>query len=47
VWTAVIFHASHNLFLQEVFDPLTVDKGKTQYWTTEFGLGITLCSTAR
>ena len=42
VWTAMIFHASHNLFLQEVFDPLTVDKGKTQYWTTEFGLGITL-----
>jgi len=42
VWTGVILHASHNLFLQEVFDPLTVDKGKTQYWTTEFGLGITL-----
>ncbi len=42
VWTGVILHASHNLFLQEVFDPLTVDKGKTQYWTTEFGLGMFL-----
>ncbi|MFY9821855.1 MAG: CPBP family intramembrane glutamic endopeptidase [Thermoanaerobaculia bacterium] len=42
VWTAVIFHASHNLFLQEVFDPLIVNRGKTEYWTTEFGLGMTL-----
>jgi membrane protease YdiL (CAAX protease family) len=42
VWTSVILHASHNLFLQEVFDPLTVNRGKTEYWTTEFGLGITL-----
>jgi CAAX protease family protein len=42
VWTGVILHASHNLFLQEVFDPLTVDRGKTEYWTTEFGLGMTL-----
>jgi CAAX protease family protein len=42
VWTGVILHASHNLFLQEIFDPLTVDKGKTQYWTTEFGLGMFL-----
>ena len=42
VWTGVILHASHNLFLQEVFDPLTVSRGRTEYWTTEFGLGITL-----
>jgi len=42
VWTTVILHASHNLFLQQVFDPLTVNRGKTEYWTTEFGLGITL-----
>lgn len=42
VWAAAILHASHNLFLQEVFDPLTVSRGKTEYWTTEFGLGMTL-----
>ncbi|HEX4966027.1 MAG TPA: type II CAAX endopeptidase family protein [Thermoanaerobaculia bacterium] len=42
VWTGMILHASHNLFLQEVFDPLTVNRGKTEYWTTEFGLGMTL-----
>jgi uncharacterized protein len=42
LWTVVILHASHNLFLQEVFDPLTLNRGKTEYWTTEFGLGMTL-----
>ena len=42
VWTGVILHASHNLFIQEVFDPLTVSRGKTEYWTSEFGLGLTL-----
>jgi membrane protease YdiL (CAAX protease family) len=42
VWTGVILHASHNLFLQAVFDRLTVDRGKTQWITTEFGLGMAL-----
>jgi membrane protease YdiL (CAAX protease family) len=42
VWTGVILHASHNLFLQEIFDRLTVDRGKTQWITTEFGLGMAL-----
>lgn len=45
VWTAVILHASHNLFLQEIFDPLTVDTGITRYVTTEFGLGMALAYT--
>jgi membrane protease YdiL (CAAX protease family) len=40
VWTAVILHASHNLFIQGVFDPLTVDRGATEYLTTEFGAGL-------
>jgi uncharacterized protein len=42
LWTAVILHASHNLFIQQVFDRLTVDRGWTQYITTEFGLGMAL-----
>jgi CAAX protease family protein len=42
LWTAVILHASHNLFIQQVFDRLTVDRGRTQYVTTEFGLGMAL-----
>jgi len=40
VWTAVLFHASHNLFVQDVFDPLTRSGPATQYVTTEFGLGL-------
>jgi membrane protease YdiL (CAAX protease family) len=45
VWTAVIIHASHNLFIQGVFDPLTVDRGFTQYVTTEFGAGLAIAYT--
>jgi CAAX protease family protein len=46
VWPAVIFHASHNLFIQNVFDPLTVSGAVTQYLTTEFGLGLALAYAA-
>ena len=45
IWTAVILHASHNLFIQEVFDPLTKDRGATKYVTTEFGVGLALAYT--
>lgn len=45
VWTAVIFHSSHNLFIQNVYDGLTVDKGYTQYITTEFGAGLAVVYT--
>jgi membrane protease YdiL (CAAX protease family) len=40
VWTGVILHASHNLFIQEVFDPLTTNGASTKYVTTEFGVGL-------
>jgi len=48
LWTGVILHASHNLFIQSVFDRLTVDRGVTQYITTEFGAGLAIvyCLTA-
>jgi uncharacterized protein len=42
VWTAAILHASHNLFVQAVFDPLTLDFGLTPYITTEFGAGLAI-----
>jgi uncharacterized protein len=45
LWTAVILHASHNLFIQEIFDPLTKDRGITKYITTEFGVGLALAYT--
>ncbi|WP_455369857.1 CPBP family intramembrane glutamic endopeptidase [[Eubacterium] cellulosolvens] len=44
VWTAVIFHASHNLFIQQIFDPLTEDTGVTKYFIGEFGIVLALIS---
>jgi len=40
LWTAVILHASHNLFIEHVFDAMTHDHGSTEYFTTEFGAGL-------
>jgi membrane protease YdiL (CAAX protease family) len=31
IWPAVVYHASHNLFVQAVFDPLTVDTPWTRW----------------
>ncbi len=42
VWTGVILHGSHNLFIQQVFDQLTKDEGLTRYVTTEFGVGLAI-----
>ncbi|OGU58999.1 MAG: hypothetical protein A2V66_16390 [Ignavibacteria bacterium RBG_13_36_8] len=42
VWTAVILHTTHNLFIQGFFDVLTVDTGNTKYITTEFGIGLAI-----
>ena len=44
VWTGVIFHSSHNLFIQSVFTPLTTDTGSTRYWYDEFGIVLALVS---
>jgi membrane protease YdiL (CAAX protease family) len=37
LWTAAILHASHNLFIQNFFTPLTKDTGQTKYFVDEFG----------
>ncbi|MGS2739520.1 CPBP family intramembrane glutamic endopeptidase [Sinomicrobium sp. M5D2P17] len=42
LWTAVILHASHNLFIQAIFTPLTIDNGNTAYFTDEFGAVLPL-----
>ncbi|MFC4721244.1 CPBP family intramembrane glutamic endopeptidase [Geojedonia litorea] len=38
LWTAVILHGSHNLFVQSIFTPLTKDTGNTAYYIDEFGI---------
>jgi len=42
LWPAALLHASHNLFIQQVFDPLTQDTGTTAYLVGEFGLMLAL-----
>jgi len=42
VWTGVILHSTHNLFIQVLFDKVTVDTGTTFYFTTEFGVGLAI-----
>ena len=42
LWTAVLLHGSHNLFVQQILDPLTADTGPTRYVTGEFGIGLAL-----
>ncbi|OQB11192.1 MAG: CAAX amino terminal protease self- immunity [Candidatus Omnitrophica bacterium ADurb.Bin205] len=39
VWTAVLLHASHNLYVQNLFDPLTtITKPISQYFSGENGI---------
>jgi membrane protease YdiL (CAAX protease family) len=44
LWTGVLLHASHNLFIQSFFDPITMDTGRTKYIIGEFGAGLALIS---
>ena len=46
LWTGAILHASHNLYIQGIFTPLTRDTGKTPWFTDEFGLVLPLVTTA-
>jgi membrane protease YdiL (CAAX protease family) len=45
VWAPAILHASHNLFVQEIFDPLTKRSKWTDSVTTEFGVGLAIAYT--
>lgn len=40
LWTGVILHASHNTFIQQFFQPLTVDNTRTRYVAGEFGAAL-------
>lgn len=48
VWPCAILHASHNLFIQAIFTPLTGARpdGLTKYATGEFGLAVPLVAAA-
>jgi membrane protease YdiL (CAAX protease family) len=40
VWTAVLFHASSNTFIQKVFTPLTVVDENSSWYVDEFGVVV-------
>lgn len=40
LWTAAILHASHNIFVQAIFTPLTEKIDITPYIIDEFGCGL-------
>lgn len=42
LWPCALLHASHNLFVQAIFDRLTAPVGRALYITTEFGAGLVL-----
>ena len=42
LWTGAVFHASHNMFIQTIFNPLTVQYHDTAKYTDELGLVLPL-----
>ena len=42
LWTAMLLHASHNLYIQSYFDNATDDTGITAYISSEFGIALAL-----
>lgn len=44
LWTGVVLHASHNLIIQAILDPLTESTAITPYIVTEFGIGLSLAA---
>lgn len=42
VWTGMLLHASHNLWIQGFFDRVTTGRGHTAWFTTEFGAALAL-----
>jgi len=42
LWTAVLLHTTHNIFIQGVFDRLSGNTAITPHITGEFGVGLAL-----
>ncbi len=46
LWTGAILHASHNLYVQAIFTPLTENRGKTAWYIDEFGAILPIVAVA-
>jgi membrane protease YdiL (CAAX protease family) len=42
LWPCAMLHATHNLFIQGIFDRSTAQSGRALYITTEFGFGMVI-----
>lgn len=45
VWTAVIYHAASNVFIQKIFTPITLVNEHSSYYLDEFGAVLALTVT--
>lgn len=46
LWTGALLHASHNLYVQAIFTPLTKDTGRTAWYIDEFGAVLPIVTVA-
>jgi membrane protease YdiL (CAAX protease family) len=46
LWTGAILHASHNLYIQGIFTPITRNTGKTAWFIDEFGCALPVVAIA-
>lgn len=46
LWTGALLHASHNLYIQAIFTPLTSNTGKTAWFIDEFGAVLPIVAVA-
>lgn len=44
LWTGVMLHARHNLFVQRFFTPITIATSQSKYFIDEFGAVLPLMS---
>jgi membrane protease YdiL (CAAX protease family) len=46
LWPGVFLHASHNLWMQSIFSPLTTEKAYTKWIAGDLGIGLVIVATA-
>ena len=42
LWPAIMFHGAHNIYIQKIFTPLTLEMEQTGVWIDEYGLMVPL-----
>ena len=45
LWPGVFLHASHNLWMQSIFSPLTTEKEYTKWIAGDLGIGLVIVAT--